>query len=152
MSDPADPPDLLSRPLIPIANEDDAVETCRVAFPRIAAAGGRPFVVHVIEKAGGAPDKASVEQREAVAEAAFDAVRDRADAAGLEVETEMRYGADVADTIVEAAADVDASAIVFRPRGGSRWLDLLTGNVRDDLVTESDLPVVVLPDETGDKQ
>jgi nucleotide-binding universal stress UspA family protein len=148
MSESTDPPGLLSRPLVPVASEDDAVETCRTAFPRIAAAGGQPVVVHVIEKAGGAPDKASVEQREAAAEEAFAAVRDCAADHGLDVETDIRYGTDVADAIVAAAADADASAIVFHPRGGSWLLDLLTGDVRDRLIAESDRPVVVLPDGT----
>ena len=151
MSDP-----LLVRPVVPVATEDDARETCRAAFPRIAAAGGRPLVVHVIEKAGGAPDKAGVEQREAVAEAAFAAARDCAAEHGLDVETDVLYGTDVAAAIVDAARDVDASAIVFHPRGGSWWLDLLTGDVRDTLVTKSDRPVVVLPDagngDEGDGQ
>jgi nucleotide-binding universal stress UspA family protein len=150
-TDPPDPPGLLSRPLVPVASEDDAVETCRTAFPRIAAAGGRPVVVHVIEKAGGAPDKASVEQREAAAEEAFAAVRDCAADYGLDVETEIRYGTDVVDAIVAAAADADASAVVFHPRGGSWLLDLLTGDVRDRLIEESDRPVVVFPDSEADQ-
>jgi nucleotide-binding universal stress UspA family protein len=147
VSEGRDPSALLSRPLVPVASEDDAVETCRVAFPRIAAAGGRPVVVHVIEKAGGAPDKASVEQREAAAEAAFDAVRDCAADAGIEVDTEIRYGTDVAETILDAADEVDASAVVFHPREGSWLLDLLTGNVRDRLIERSDRPVIALPDD-----
>jgi nucleotide-binding universal stress UspA family protein len=151
VTDPTDPPGLLSRPLVPVASEEDAVETCRTGFPRVAAAGGRPVVVHVIEKAGGAPDKASVEQREAAAEEAFAAVRDCAADYGLDVETEVRYGTDVADAIVDAAAELDASAIVFHPRGGSWLLDLLTGDVRDRLIEESDRPVVVLPDPEGDQ-
>jgi len=151
VSDATDPPGLLSRPLVPVASEDDAVETCRTAFPRIAAAGGRPIVVHVIEKAGGAPDKASVEQRAEAAEAAFAAIRDCASEYDLDVETEIRYGTDVVDTIIDAAADLDASAIVFHPRGGSWLLDILTGDVRDKLVNESDRPVVVLPDSEADQ-
>lgn len=151
VSDAADPPGLLSRPLVPVASEDDAVETCRVAFRRIAAAGGRPVVVHVIEKAGGAPDKASVEQREDAADAAFAAVRDCAGEYDLDVETEIRYGTDVVETILDAADDADASAIVFHPRGGSWLLDLLTGDVRDKLIAESDRPVVVLPDAEADQ-
>jgi nucleotide-binding universal stress UspA family protein len=151
VSDASDPPELLSRPLVPVASEDDAVETCRAAFRRIAAVGGRPVVVHVIEKAGGAPDKASVEQRESAAEEAFAAVRDCASGYDRDVETEIRYGTDVVEAIVGAAADRDASAIVFHPRGGSWLLDLLTGDVRDTLVDESDRPVVVLPDAEGDR-
>lgn len=138
--------DLLSRPVVPVASEDDARQTYRVAFPRIADSGGRPLVVHVVEKAGGAPDKAGVEQREAVAEAAFAVARDCAADYDLDVETDILYGTDVGEAIIEAAAAVDASAVIFRPRGGSWWLDLLTGDVRDTLVTKSDRPVVVLPD------
>nr|WP_283102282.1 universal stress protein [Haloplanus sp. XH21] len=143
---------MLSRPLIPVATAEDAVETSRTAFPRIAAAGGRPLVINVIEKAGGAPDKASVEQRELAAEAAFTAARDHADDIGLDIDTEIRYGTDVAETIIQAAGDIDASAIVFRPRGGSWWLDLLTGDVRDALVTESDRPVVVFPADESEEE
>jgi len=108
-------------------------------------------VVHVIEKAGGAPDKASVEQRAEAAEADFAAIRDCASEYDLDVETEIRYGTDVVDTIIDAAADLDASAIVFHPRGGSWLLDILTGDVRDKLVNESDRPVVVLPDSEADQ-
>jgi nucleotide-binding universal stress UspA family protein len=140
--------DLLSRPLLPVANETDAADTCAVAFPRIAAAGGRPLVVTVIEKAGGAPDRASVEQREAAAEAAFAAARTCAERYDLAVDTEIRYGTDVARVIVEAATDADASAIVFHPAGGSWLSDLLTGDVSDRLLAESDRPVVVLPEAT----
>jgi len=101
--------------------------------------------VHVIEKAGGAPDKAGVEQREEYAEEIFAAVRDRLDV-NRPVETEVRYGTDGAETIFGAAADHDATAIVVTPRGGSRWIRLLTGDVALDIVTKSDRPVVVLPD------
>ncbi len=56
----------------------------------------------------------------------------------------------MAEAIVDAARDADASAIVFRPRGGSWWLNLLTGNVRDSLVARSDRPVIVLPGAEDD--
>ncbi len=133
--------DLLVRPLLPVASVEDAEATCRAAQPYLS---GSVHAVHVIEKAGGAPDKASVEQREEVAESAFDALRDCLE--GMTVETEVRYGTDVAETIFEAADDLDASAIVVTPRGGSRWIRLLTGDVALSLVTETDRPVVVLPD------
>jgi nucleotide-binding universal stress UspA family protein len=141
---------LFAAPLVPVASEDDARATLSAALPRVAAAGGSLLAVHVIEKAGGAIDKASVEQREEYAEEVFDVVRAVAADAGVTVETRVLFGTDVAEAIIEAARDVDASAIVFTPRGGSHWIDLLTGDVRNSLVTESDRPVVVLPDEGDD--
>ena len=134
--------DLFDHVLIPVADPDDARATCRAVRDRLA---GPAVLVHVIEKAGGAVDKASVEQREEHAEEIFDAARDVL-GDGVPVETQIHYGTDVSETIFAAAADEDASAIVITPRGGSRWVRMLTGDVALDLVTETDRPVVVLPD------
>lgn len=140
------PRSLFDRPLVPVANADDAAATADAVLPHVAAVGGRAVFVHVIEKAGGAPDKASVEQREDLADELFALVREAGEDAGVEVETNLRYGTDVADTIIDAAHDVGATCIAFTPRGGSRWWDLFSGDTRKSLVTESDLPVVTLPD------
>lgn len=129
---------LLSRVVVPVANEEDAEATCRALErhdPESVVA------VYVVEKAGGAPDKASVEQREDVAAAAFDVVRE----SFPDAETDIRYATDIAAAIFEAAADHDASAIVFVPRTGGRWIRLLTGDVTLSLVTETDRPVIALP-------
>ncbi|WP_246984271.1 universal stress protein [Halorientalis marina] len=134
--------DVFERVLLPVANDDDAEASCRAIEPYV---GASVVACNVVEKAGGAPDKASVEQRELVAEDAFAVVRDRLGDV-TEVETTIRYDTDVADAIFDAAADVDATAIIFTPRGGSRWLRLLTGDVAMDLVNKTDRPVVVLPD------
>lgn len=139
--------DIFNRVLLPVATVEDAVATCEAAKPYLT---GTVVAVHVIEKAGGAPDKASPEQREDVAEEVFEAVHDALDD-GRTVETDLRYGTDVSETIFEAASDHDASAIVITPRGGSRWVRMLTGDVALDLVTETDRPVVVLPDVDTDR-
>jgi nucleotide-binding universal stress UspA family protein len=139
--------DLFERIVLPVATVEDAEASCRALAPH---SPGRIVAVHVIEKAGGAPDKASVEQRELEAEEIFEAVT----GAHPNAETDLRYGEDVSETIFAAAEDHDATAIVITPRGGSRWVRLLTGDVALDLVTETDRPVVVLPDvaraEDGD--
>jgi nucleotide-binding universal stress UspA family protein len=44
----------------------------------------------------------------------------------------LEYRRDVAGAIVDAADEVGASAIVFRPRGGSRVVQFPSGNVVDD--------------------
>lgn len=137
---------LLERVVIPLASEDDARATMRATAPYLESAGGTATLVFVLEKAGGAPDKASVEQREGYANEVFDVARDVAADSDVPIETRIEYGTDVGETIVGAANDVDASAIVFTPRGGSRWVKLLTGDVTRTLLTESDLPVITLPE------
>lgn len=134
------------RVVVPVANREDATASAVALAPYVEAADATVFAVHVIEKAGGAPDKASVEQRECHAKEIFaDFIQNFADVEA-NLETRILYGTNIAETIVEAAHDFDAIAIVFTPRGGGRWVKLLTGDVTIGLVTDSDVPVIVLPD------
>ena len=135
---------LTERVLMPVASDTDARTTCRVLT---SYSPDRVIAVHVIEKAGGVPNKASVEQRRNNARRIFAAVDETFDDSRTAVETEIRYGTDVAQAVVGAANEHNASAIVFSPRRGGRWVRLLTGDVALSLVTESDRPVIVLPEE-----
>ncbi|MFB6179048.1 MAG: universal stress protein [Halorientalis sp.] len=140
--------ELFDRVLLPVASRDDARTSARALRPYVSE---RVVAVHVVEKAGGAVDKASVEQREDEAARMFEIVHDELDDVA-DVQTRIGYGTDVAETLFATAADVDATAIVFTPRGGSRWIRLLTGDVALDLVTETDRPVIVLPDSDGSER
>ncbi|WP_435333458.1 universal stress protein [Haloarchaeobius sp. TZWWS8] len=135
---------LLTHALVPVANDDDAAETLDSLLPYLDQEC-RLTVVHVIEKAGGAPDKASVEQREEEAEVAFDHVRERCAEAGIDCETRLAYGTDVPETVFEVAEEINASSIVFVPRKGSRFIRFLTGDTALDIVTDSNRPVITLP-------
>ncbi|WP_435181810.1 universal stress protein [Halorussus sp. AFM4] len=129
--------------LVPVASEDDARRTARALREHFDLGETAATFAYVVEKAGGAPDKAGVEQREAVAERAFAAASAELDAGA---ETRIVYDTDVAEGIRRAAAEVGADAIVFVPRtGGGRLARLLTGDVALSLVTETDRPVVALP-------
>ena len=135
--------DLLDRVLLPVASEEDARTSATALFRQDF---GEVVVCNVIEKAGGGIDKAGVEQREVAAEEMFDAAR----AVLGDVRTEITYGTDVVDAIFDLAAEIDATAVVVTPRGGGRFVRLITGDVALGLITENDRPVVVLPDEDGD--
>lgn len=141
--------ELLERAFLPVASKADARTTARAAAPVLAESSGYAVIGHVIQKAGGAPDKASVEQRERRAEEIIAIIESELGSADVPHEAHVLYGTDVADRIIQAAAEFDADAILFTPRGGSRWLRLLTGDVGLSLVTRSDRPVVVLPDVDG---
>lgn len=138
---------LLRRVLVPVASEADAAATARALAPFVASTVEEVVVVNVVEKAGGAPDKASVEQRERGAEEMFETVAGVLGDTDANLEFEVLYGADVGEAIIDAAHDLDATAIAFTPRGGSRWVKLLTGDVTTTLVSKSDVPIVVLPDD-----
>jgi len=125
--------------VVPVANEDDARATATALrkYPY-----DRVTVVHVVKKGGGAPDKLALEQAEGLAKDSFTAFRNITP----DVETEIVYNEDVVGGINDLAVTVDATAVAFRPRGGSRLVQLLAGDKALRLVTETELPVIALTD------
>jgi nucleotide-binding universal stress UspA family protein len=142
--------DLLSTVVVPVADQDDARATAKSLAGLLD--DDRAVVVHVVQHTKGGLDTASVEQLKADAESIFAAAGEVFDGAGIGgYETRLVYDTDVAAAIFRVAEEADATAISFTPRGGSRWVRLLTGDVALDLVTDTDRPVVVLPDvDDGD--
>lgn len=131
--------------IAPVADPDDGERTATALESHLTSTS-TVVLVNVIEKAGGAPDKASMEQRERYADEIFDRARDALADTPATVETETLYGTDVVDRIFDAANERDADAIVFNAREGNRLAELLTGDVARRLVKEGAVPAVALPD------
>ncbi|WP_202932605.1 universal stress protein [Halorussus salinus] len=138
MTDESHDQSLLSHVLLPVADEEDAAASARALEPY---APERVTALHVVEKGEGVPDKTPVEQSEELAAEAFEAVR----RTFPDADDRTAYDRDVVEAILNVAADADASAIAFRPRGSGRLARLLTGGRTTKIVTEADRPVVVLP-------
>ncbi|MGQ3413056.1 universal stress protein [Natrinema sp. LN54] len=130
--------------LVPVADPDDGERTAAALAPYLSPSS-TVLVVNVIEKAGGAPDKASVEQREEYAKEIFERARGPLKGEAGTVETAILFGTDVVETIFDAATERDVEAVVFEPREGNRFVELLTGDVARRLVKDAAVPVVALP-------
>ena len=130
--------ELLAHVLLPVATKNDAEKTARALAPY---SPDRVTVLHVVEKGEGAPDKTPVEQSEAVADDAVEAVRELFP----EAELHTAYSGDVVDAILKTAGEVAASAIAYRSRGGGRLIHFLSGDLSLKLVTSADRPVIALP-------
>lgn len=129
---------LMSHLLVPVANVEDAHATAQ------ALAQYSPqnvTVLHVVEKGEGVPDKTPVEQSETMAEKSFAAFRDEIPS----IDEEITYRRDVVAAIIDVAADIEASAIAFRPQGSSRIVKFLAGDKSLRLISEADRPVISLP-------
>ncbi|WP_181685445.1 universal stress protein [Halorhabdus salina] len=124
--------------VVPVANEADATRTARALQ---AYEFDQVTVVYVIEHTADAIDILSPEQAREHGQDALEAFRAVIPDAG----SETVAAADVVDGVLAVAADVDATAIAFQPRGGSRIVQLLSGDTALRLVTEADRPVIALP-------
>lgn len=137
-SEDANQQDLLRHVVVPVVDEDDARKTA-AALERYDP--NRVTALHVVEKGMGVPDKTPVEFSEEQAETAYAAIRD----VFPEADEHTAYARDVVAAIFEAADQVDASAIVYRSRGGNRLLQFLSGDRSLGLVTRAERPVIALP-------
>lgn len=130
--------DLLAHVLLPVATEDDALETAMALEPY---GPDHVTALHVVEKGDGVSDKTPVEQSEDVAAESYAAVR----SVFSDADDHTAYARDVVGAIFDAADEVDASAIAYRSRGGNRIIQFLSGDRSLELVTKADRPVIALP-------
>ena len=133
--------------LVPAADPSDGERTARALAPLIGAEN-RVLIVHVIEKGGGAPDKAPLEARKEYAQDVFAKTRRPLEETEATIETETLYGTDVIDTIYDAAEDRGAETVVFLPRKANRLVEMLSGDKNRRLIREARIPVLVLPTDS----
>ncbi|MFB6282321.1 MAG: universal stress protein [Halobacteria archaeon] len=143
------PRELLANTVVPVADVDDARGTARSFKQHVDGDSSDVTAVFVIEKGGGSLDPAPLEKMEMLAEEVLGAFEEEV---GFEVDTEVLYGVNVADTIHEYALETDADSILFQPREGGRWLRLITGDTAFSLITRNRVPVVSLPKKDSDGQ
>ncbi|MFW6318003.1 MAG: universal stress protein [Halorubrum sp.] len=136
--DETDGQDLLGHVLLPVAHEEDALATARTLEPY---GPERVTALHVVEKGEGVPDKTPVEQSEELAAESYAAVK----TVFPDADEHTAYARNVVGAILDAADEVDASAIAYRSRGGNRLMQFLSGDLSLKLVTNADRPVIALP-------
>lgn len=135
---------LVDRPLLPIANEEDAERTCAAVRPYLEE-GGEIVALYVVEKREGAPEVASSEQPEEHGRETLTVVKRAFADSSITVETELRYGTDLVETVFGAADDTGVDCVAFVPRARGRLVALLSGDPGWKLVDRTERPVLVLP-------
>ena len=133
--------------LLPIADEEDAHNTCDVVVPYLAGKDCRIFVIHVVRQKRRRADTDAVEAR---ADTVFGYARACFDAVDIPVTGEIWYGTDVSETILDAAEEHNADSIVLTPRKKSVWRRLLSENVIGQLARRVEQPLIIIPTEAAD--
>ncbi len=133
--------------LLPIATEEDATNTCEAVMPYLADKDCRVFVIHVVREPKRNVDIAETETR---AETVFERATACFDTVDIPVTGEVWYGSDVSQTILDAAAEYNADAIILTPRKKSVWRRLLSENIIGQLSRAVDQPLIIIPTEAAD--
>jgi len=128
--------------LLPIADEEDAQNTCEAVIPYLTGKDCRVFVIHVVKQKRRNADTEAIEAR---AETVFERATACFDAVGIPTTGEVWYGIDVSETILDAAAQHAADSIVLTPRNKSVWRRLISENVIGQLARRVDQPLIIIP-------
>lgn len=149
-TDPATEVPSFDRILVPVADPEDAAALVDTALSLAAAHGATVHALSVVGAGAGVGHwDVVVERREADAEAAVEAVADRAEATGVEAGKRVRYG-DPEGTIAAYAADREADRIVMGARDRSGIGRLIpAGAVTPRVQRRSAVPVLAVPEPDG---
>lgn len=132
-----------------IANKNDSEPTTETIPPVVESIVGPVNVVHGIESAGRFPDSTLGSPLDRCADELFEPLADGVADANGKVELENPFGTDGAEASIDVAHNLGVSTTASTPWGGSRLLELRTGDVTTPLVDKSDPPVMVLPDSSA---
>jgi nucleotide-binding universal stress UspA family protein len=137
---------LFERILVPLADPEDAARTARSLRPHVED-GTSLVITHVAEGSG--PDLEIARGRDRFAEETYETFIDVLDREGVELEWVTLRGREVAETVLDGTAAVEATLIAFVPRGLDRWARIIAGDPASRLIQHADVPVMVFPDRVA---
>lgn len=133
--------------LLPIASEEDATNTCEAVTPYLVGKDCRVFVIHIVREPKRNVDIARTETQ---AQTVFERASACFEAVDIPVTGEVWYGTDVSQTILDAAEEHAADAIILTPRKKSVWRRLLSENVVGQLSRAATQPLIIIPTAASD--
>lgn len=138
-------PPLFRNTLLPVASLEDAEASAEAVLPAIGHAGGVLTAVHIVDIGNGWTRQGPTFYRQDLADDILGLIERHGRSYGMTVRKKVLYEQDIAEAIVRVADQIDASAIVFTPRGSGRWLSFFSRNTALELVKNAPRPVVVFP-------
>lgn len=127
--------------LLPLADREDALNTCSAVRPYLEGKDCRVHVIHVSQ----ATKNLGTSTSDRAAEEIFTVARECFEAVDIPVSTAVYHGQDVATVILDAAAEYSADSIILTPRERSVWRKLVTQDVLGSLATATEQPLIIVP-------
>ena len=141
---------MYDRILLPTDGSDANSRAVEQAVGLARETGAGLHVLFVLEDVPYAPetmDDAVEGQLREIGEAAIEEIEKRAEAAGVDLVTEMREGVPH-ETILEYAEEADVDAVVMGTHGRSGLDRYLLGSVTERVVRAAEVPVLTVRMET----
>ena len=136
--------DIFERILVPIAGPDDAEATARALRPHLDP-NTTLIVTHVTE---GETAETSVKTgRDQFAGATYETFSDILYRNDLQFEWATLEAREVAEAITDAVEMTEATLVAFTPRDIDTWSRTISGDPGGQLIRESDVPVMVFPNQ-----
>ena len=141
------PAEMYQRILIPTDGSSDAMKGAKQGVGLAEALGATVHVLHVIEEGGNPWESTSMEAQEeqarAHAEEVNDEVRDLAEGVGVDVVSEVRFGAQVFEEINEYVEEEDIDLVVMGS-GYHGEIGGLLGSTADKVLRTVHVPVLTV--------
>ena len=137
---------MYDRILLPTDGSDASSRAVEQAVGLARETGAGLHVLFVLEDVPHAPetmDDAVEGQLREIGEAAIEEIEERAEAAGVDLVTEMREGVPH-ETILEYAEEADVNAIAMGTHGRSGLDRYLLGSVAERVVRSAEVPVLTV--------
>ncbi|MFQ6135683.1 MAG: universal stress protein [Candidatus Hydrothermarchaeales archaeon] len=135
-------PSFLNKVLLPVADPEDARETCQLAIPIIKNRNAKAVALFIV-----LTKKPTISQQELIAKETLSIMEEEFKRNGIPLISKTNYSRDVVKAMIEEGEKGNVDAIVIRPRIASRLTKFLAGDVLEGLVEKTKIPIIILPQD-----
>lgn len=129
-----------SKALLPVADPEDAKETCELAIPIIKSSNVEAVALFIV-----LTKKPTIAQQKLIANETLSFMKKEFEKNGIPLTCKTDYGRNVVKAMIEESEKEKVDAIIIRPRIASRLTKFFAGDVLEKLVEKSKVPIVILP-------
>lgn len=133
-------PSFFSKIMLPVADPEDARETCDLVIPIIKNRNAKAVARFIV-----LTKKPTIAQQELIAKETPSIIDEEFKKSGIPITCKTDYSKDVIKAMIEETEKERGDAIVIRPRIANRLTKFFAADVLEKLIEKSNVPIVILP-------